>query len=301
MNPHLHRNQRFSKAISLLIVALAYGLAFAAVLASWPYYAHLGPVWAVAIADAIAMIVIWLVGLRFANASFYDPYWTVIPLFIAGYWWSLSGFDMTDMRRLLLLLVLSYWSIRLTGNWMVGWTGLVHEDWRYQDLRAKTGKLYQLVNLFGICGFPTFLVFIALLPAYPVLALRGEANPLMDVLALVIGLGAVTIQWVADEQMRIFRKGPDGQSGFMTGGLWAWSRHPNYFGEVMMWVSLYVFALSGYASDFAWSGLGAVAMLGLFLFISIPMMDERSAAKRAGYRDYMKNSSALLMLPPRKR
>ncbi len=299
-NPHLAKNAHYSKSASLLLVALAYVLAGVVVWATWPFYGHLGPIWGVLIADLIATAVIWACGLPFRNASVYDPYWSVVPLAIAGYWWSLSGFDTGDYSRLLLMLVLVYWSLRLTGNWIVGWPGLSHEDWRYQDLRAKSGKAYQLVNLFGICGFPTVLVFLGMLPAYPVLALEGAANPFVDIAALVVGLGAVTIQWVADEQMRIFRGAPDGNTAFMTGGLWAWSRHPNYFGEVMMWTSLWLFALAGFGAAFAWTGVGALAMLLLFLFISIPMMDKRSAAKRPGYADYMKRSSAFWMLPPRR-
>jgi len=298
-NPYLDRNRGYSKRVSLLIVTLAYILAGLAVWGSWPLYGHLGPIWGVLIADLIATAVIWAAGLPFANASFYDPYWTVIPLGIAGYWWSLSGFDTLDYSRVLLLLVVTYWSLRLTGNWAVGWPGLVHEDWRYGDLRAKTGKLYQLVNLFGICGFPTVLVFLGMLPAYPVLALDGAHSPAGDIAALIIGLGAVTIQWVADEQMRIFRKSPEGQTAYMTRGLWAWSRHPNYFGEVAMWTSLWVFAVTGFGMQWAWTGIGALAMLGLFLFISIPMMDRRSAAKRPGFADYMQSSRAFFMWFPR--
>ncbi|MEM0984655.1 MAG: DUF1295 domain-containing protein [Pseudomonadota bacterium] len=235
----------------------------------------------------------------FSNASFYDPYWSVAPPAMALYWWVASGADVGDYRQILILLVLLYWSIRLTMNWSVGWTGLKHEDWRYQDLRAGSGAAYQLVNLFGICMLPTGIVFLAMLPVYAVMVGDYDPNPLFDVAALIVGLGATTIQWVSDEQMRAFRKGVKGNEAVLAKGLWAWSRHPNYFGEIAMWLSLYLFALSAGGFSLAWTGVGFLAMVILFVFISIPMMDKKSAAKRPAFAEHMKNSSSLIMWPPR--
>lgn len=298
-NPHLEKNSKYSKTTSLLIVAFAYIVAFGAAAMSIHLTPSLHPIIQILIADIVATIVIWLAGLPFSNASFYDPYWSVIPVGIAAYWWSLAGFDF-DYSKLLFMLVLSYWAIRLTSNWAVGWTGLDHEDWRYQDLRASNGALYQFVNLFGICLLPTILVFLGMLPGYIVLAETHASSPLLDIFALVLGISAVTIQWVSDEQMRLFRKKPRGNSEVMRSGLWAWSRHPNYFGEVLMWTSLFLFAVSAAGTSALWTGVGTLSMLILFLFISIPMMDKRSAEKRPEFARHMKNSSAFFLMPPRK-
>ncbi len=297
-NPHLEKNQRYSRSRSLWIVFWAYVVALlvggCVVYLTQP----LGPIYSVLLADIAATFVIWGIGARLSNASLYDPYWSVIPVAIAGYWWSLSGFDVGDSRKLLLMLVLTYWAVRLTGNWVVGWPNLSHEDWRYQDLRAKTGSAYQLVNLFGICLFPTLIVFLGMLPAYIVLAEVHPPNPAFDLIPLVIGLGAVTIQWISDEQMRLFRKQNTDGDVVMKSGLWAWSRHPNYFGEVSMWLSLFLFAFSAAGLSALWSSVGWLAMLGLFLFISIPMMDNRSAAKRPAFKAHMGQSSAFFPWPP---
>lgn len=301
MNPHLAKNKRFGKLTSLTFVTIAYIIALAAALVSFPFFKEMGlnDIWAVFAADVVGTVVIWLCGMPFSNASFYDPYWSVAPVPIAIYWWSLSDYSM-EMGDVMLIIVLMAWAIRLTSNWVRDWPGLVHEDWRYQDLRAQNGSLYQLVNLFGICLFPTLLVFLGMLPAYAVLVQDTGSSGLLDIVAFVCGMFAVILQFWSDEEMRAFRKRPKGGEEVMTDGWWAWSRHPNYFGEVFMWFSLFLFALSAGGMAYLWTGIGALAMFLLFWFISIPMMDNRSAAKRPAYAEHMKHSSRFFLVPPKR-
>ncbi len=302
MNPHLSKNTGYGKPRSLMIVTGAYFLALVAAIATFPAFADWGPAWSVLAVDLVATLVIWAVGANISNASLYDPYWSVIPPAIALFWWSLAGFD-TDPRKVMFMIVLVYWAVRLTSNWARDWPGLHHEDWRYQEMRANNPAMYQVVNLLGICVFPTVLVFLGMLPGLPVLTGDNPANLVLDLVAFALGMSAVTIQLVADEQMRTFRfKKSTNQTnqGFYTDGLWAWSRHPNYFGEVLMWFSLWLFAMSAGLQNW-WTGIGWLGMLALFLFVSCPWMDRRSAAKREGYADYIKRSTMFFLMPPGKR
>ncbi len=302
MNPHLSKNAQYGKVRSLILVKLAYWVALAAAAIGFYFVRDWGPIWGILSADLIATVVIWAIGARLMNASLYDPYWSVIPPVIMVYWWSLSGFEMSA-NKLMMMAVILWWSVRLTTNWARDWPGLHHEDWRYQEMRADNPKLYQVSNLFGICIFPTVLVFLAVLPAYPVLSSSGPSNLVLDIIACLAGLSAATIQLFADGQMRHFRfKKTEGQAhaAFFTGGLWAFSRHPNYFGEVLMWFSLWLFALSAGWQN-AWTCIGWIAMLALFLFVSCPWMDRRSAAKRDGYADYIKTSSMFFPTWPKRR
>ena len=300
MNPHLDKNQKYSLSLSFVWIILAYFVALAAAVATVFLTPDLSPLWRVLLADVVATVIVWGFGTAFSNARFYDPYWSGAPPVMAIYWWYDAGAAAMDYRQMLLLLVLFYWAIRLTANWSCGWTGLKHEDWRYQDLRRGSGPVYPLVNLFGICMFPTLIVFAGMLPVYVLMTDQYPANPGWELVALVVGIGAVTVQWVSDEQMRAFRKGALGNEAVMDKGLWAWSRHPNYFGEVAMWTSLFLFALSAGGLSLAWTGIGALSMLILFLFISIPMMDKKSVAKRPAFAEHIKNSSALMMWPPKR-
>lgn len=299
MNPHLTKNEHYGKSRSLVIVFAAYVLALIGAGIVFSFTAPHGPIWGVLLANIAATVIIYVTGSRLMNASLYDPYWSVIPPIIMLYWWSLSGFDM-DPGRVMMMLVIAWWAIRLTTNWARDWPGLHHEDWRYGEMRANNPKMYQFANLFGICMFPTLLVFLGLLPAWPVLSGAAASNLPLDIIAFVIGIGAATIQLISDGQMRKFRQRPRGANQtFYTDGLWAWSRHPNYFGEVAMWFSLWIFAMSQSVGNW-WTGIGWVGMLALFLFVSCPWMDRRSAAKRPGYAEHMQHSNLFFMTPPKK-
>ena len=85
----------------------------------------------------------------------------------------------------------------------------------------------------------------------------------------------------------------------MDRGLWAWSRHPNYVGELGFWVSLALFGLAASPGDWWWLFLGAAAMLAMFLGASIPMMEERSLARRPDYQDVVDRVPRFVPRPPR--
>jgi steroid 5-alpha reductase family enzyme len=121
----------------------------------------------------------------------------------------------------------------------------------------------------------------------------------LDVVATLVGLGAVTLEATADLQMhRFVATRQPGQ--VMDRGLWGWSRHPNYVGELGFWVSVAVFGLAASPGDWWWLFLGAAAMLAMFLGASIPMMEERSLARRPGYQDVIDRVPRFVPRPPRR-
>ncbi len=294
MNPHLAANARYGRALSFLICTLVYVAALAAAYFSYPYLKDYGPIWAALWMDVIATFVVFIASLIFRNASLYDPYWSVAPVPIALFWWALSDFDTTDWRKILAFAAVCIWAIRLTVNWARGWTGLEHEDWRYQMLRSKSGVFYPLVNLTGIQLFPTVLVFLGCLPLYYIMALP-EATPLgwLDMLGFLVSVGGAAMELIADEQLKIFKKKHADPQAFIDSGLWYYSRHPNYFGEIIFWLGLFLMALSA-AAEYYWTGVGFLAMFLLFQFISIPMMDSRMVKKRPAYAAHMKKVSRLV-------
>ena len=109
------------------------------------------------IADVIATIFVWLMGVIFKTASMYDPYWSLQTLFF--YIGMLIYFNNFNLFTIIPLIVIALYSIRLTANFIIGFHDLTYVDWRYKMLASKSGKLFQLVNLFGICMFPTLVPF----------------------------------------------------------------------------------------------------------------------------------------------
>lgn len=251
-------------------------------------------------ADVAATLVIFAFSVRFDNSSFYDPYWSVAPLPVAIYFALSSASGAATLRQGLLLGLLALWGARLTWNWWRGWSGLDHEDWRYVELRRKHGRGYWLVSLTGIHLMPTLLVFGGLLPAWAALAGPGRALGWLDAVGALVALTAIAIEALADQQLRAFRQRSDRQpEEILESGLWATSRHPNYFGELLFWWGLLLLGLAA-APGAWWTGVGALGMTGLFLFISIPMIDARMLARRPAYGERMRRVSALIPRFPRR-
>jgi steroid 5-alpha reductase family enzyme len=147
---------------------------------------------------------------------------------------------------------------------------------------------------------PTFQVFAGMLPVYVVLTHRDRAVGWLDVVALAVGLGAVALELAADTQLHRFARTK--QPGeVMDRGLWAWSRHPNYFGEVSFWLSLGLFGLAAAPNEWWWIFVGTLLMLAMFLGASIPMMEQRSLERRPAYQDVIARVPRFVPRPPRSR
>lgn len=255
------------------------------------------PVVTVLVADLAATVVIFGAGTIADNGSLYDAYWSVVPPIVGAYWIGIAEPGASGVRQVLVMIVVVVWAIRLTANWARGWPGLEHEDWRYAELYQRGPK--HLIRFTAVMLFPTLIVFAGMLPLWPALgAGTNDVGPL-DGLALVAGLAATLIELVADEQMRGFAR-TKRPGEVMTTGLWKHSRHPNYFGELLFWVSLLLFGLAA-DPGWWWTGVGVVAMLAMFWFASIPMLDDRSRERRPEFAAHEARTRALLPLPKRSR
>ena len=288
-----------SKRESLVRVAAAYVIALA-VASAWliwgPDTRHL---WLDAlIADVLATLVIFAASRLHKNSSFYDAYWSVVPPLLLLYWWASAGEDVPDVRVILVALVVLGWSIRLTGNWVYSFPGLHHEDWRYPLFRERAGRFELIVDLAAIHLIPTFQVFLGSLPIYVAVTSTGQDVGWLDLAACALGLGAVALEFGADRQMHRFTR--DSQPGqVMDRGLWGWSRHPNYFGEISFWFSLALFGLAASPDSWWWLFAGTAAMTAMFLGASIPMMEKRSLERRPAYQDVIDRVPRLVPRPPK--
>ena len=263
------------KAASLAIVTIAYILAIG-VAAAWLVWGPgTGRLWLdTLLADVLGTLVVFGFSRAYGNSSFYDAYWSVIPPLLLFYWWSQSGPGVDQLRCWLIAIVVMVWAIRLTGNWVYAFPGLHHEDWRYPMFKERAGRFATVVDLVAIHLIPTGQVFLGMVPAYVAVTRPGPTVAWLMWVAFVIGIAAVALELTADVQMhRFVRDRSPGE--VMDRGLWGWSRHPNYFGEVSFWLSLALFGVSAAPTDTWWLVLGVLAMLAMFLGASIPMMEQR--------------------------
>jgi steroid 5-alpha reductase family enzyme len=287
-----------SRAAAFAVVTGCYVVAAVAALVTAILLRHHHPITVAFVADLVATVVIFALSVVLANASLYDPYWSVAPPVIAVAWAlaapdGLSGG--AQLRQVAVLALVAAWAVRLTGNWAIGWHGFTQEDWRYVMLRENTrGRLpWSLVNLVGIQLVPTLVVFVGLLPLWPALGAPTNSFNVLDVVAIVVTTAAIVIETLADNQMRAFTRDPANRGQTIDVGLWSRSRHPNYLGEISMWCGLWLFALAADPSWW-WTIAGPVVMVLLFETASIPMMEERSLQRRPEYADYQRRVPRLL-------
>ncbi len=281
-------------APSFILILFLYAAAFAiGYLAYWlcTAYGSMHPLIATFIADVVATLIVWLAGILFKNSSLYDPYWSVLPPFAFLLWIFLfdPGFSLVSI---LLLAGIGFWAIRLTTNWAIRWRGMQYQDWRYTMMHESKPKLWFLSNLFGINLIPTCFVFGGMIPAYYAISQHASAPGALTYIGLAICIGAAVLQLISDIQMELFKKRAEkGQN--IDEGLWRYSRHPNYFGEVSLWWGVWLMQM-GVVPELWYTVAGPVAMTLLFTCISIPMMEKRLLASRPAYAGYKKKVSMLV-------
>ena len=280
--------KNISRLPSFIIIGLIYILAV--VVSIFVYQKLEFDLWLkILIADVLATVIVYIFSVIFSNSSVYDPYWSVQPIVILG---ALATQKQLNVPMILCLVCVFLWGIRLTLNWAYTFKGLYHQDWRYTGYEEKTGRLYQLINFTGIHLFPTIVVYLCTMPAVYVLAMESEFS-LFCLIGFVISIGATVLQGVADYQMHKFRKNKTG--GFIRNGLWKYSRHPNYLGEILMWWGVAItafFALPTMKNPIILF-VGALVNNLMFIFVSVPLADGRQS-KKEGFTEYKKATRKFL-------
>ncbi len=282
----------FSRPQSFFIVIIIYVLAF---FLAWFIIFHFHDeniFLRILYADLAATILVFIASTIFKNASIYDPYWSVIPIWIAIYLTVMVSFDL-NLRGMLAVIVVVMWGIRLTWNWTSQWRGMHHEDWRYMGFRKKTGSAFWLVNFSGIHLMPTLLVFLGCLALVPAIGTNSTPVFWLDYLAFGLCVIGVIIESTADRQLRKFQHSNPPPDAILNSGLWKHVRHPNYTGEIIFWWGIFLFGLAASPKNW-WMMIGPVAITLLFIFISIPLIDRRMQDRRPGYPSHMRTTPPLL-------
>jgi steroid 5-alpha reductase family enzyme len=294
-------NSKIFKSNTLPVCLAVYLIALGIAIAVSFGFQSQNPVIVAGIADIAATIVVFAASMIFNNSSIYDPYWSIAPIPIAFFWaFNSLSHNISIIREIIVLVLLSTWAIRLTYNCMRRWTDIRQEDWRYADIRNNTGKFYWPVSFIGIHLFPTIIVFLGCLSLFPALSAGANRFNILDIIAVIITTSAVLIEATADHELKIFiLRRSDSEETIRT-GLWAYSRHPNYFGEVLFWWGLYLFALASNPA-YWWVIIGPVAITLLFVFVSVPMMDRHMLKKRQSYIHNIESLPALVPWFPKSR
>ena len=241
------------------------------------------------------MLLLWLASLRLRDASIADVFWgtgfaavALLSLLLAG----------PAPRALLLAAMASIWGLRLSAHLARRWRG-TGEDRRYRAMRAAWGDRFPLASLFTVFLLQGALLWVVSLPLQAAAAL-GTSRPLgpLDALGAVLWAAGLAFEAVADAQLARFLARPGSAGRVMQEGLWRYTRHPNYFGDALLWWGMGLVALSAGA---AWALVGPALMTFLLVRVSgVALLEREIGRRRPEYADYVARTSAFLPWPPRR-
>ena len=244
--------------------------------------------------DIVATVVTFIFSVIFKNSSVYDAYWSATPMVMAL--WLFVIEKAFSPMQIVFLIVFQLWGFRLTFNWVEVFTDFSYEDWRYIKYRNETPRIFwPIVNFFGIHMMPTLVVFSGMLPMFAIVKVAMNWMAIPGILIMLMG---ICFEFFADRQMHTFLN--SGKKGDVCDiGLWKYSRHPNYLGEISFWVGVYVTMLP-FAFEYWYYGIGWLSVAILFNVVSIPLMEKRQVSRRPQYVDYRKATSRLVIRPQKK-
>ena len=249
-------------------------------------------------AVSILMMLIWVWAYRIKNAGIVDIFWAFNFLIIAGVIWLLS--DGFEMRKNILCALASLWSLRL-GIYLLIRVGshLDIEEGRYKQLRAEWApnanlKFFVFFQMQALSN-----VFLAI--PFFIIALNPEPHvSLLEYIGAGMWLLAIIGEGLSDFQLKQFKKNPANKGKVCEAGFWNYSRHPNYFFQLMIWISVLIFALP---SPYGWISVVCPLVIGLLIFkvTGIPMTEEQSLRSKGDlYKEYQRTTSVFIPLPKRK-
>ncbi|MBT8438872.1 MAG: DUF1295 domain-containing protein [Gammaproteobacteria bacterium] len=239
-------------------------------------------------------LVTWVYSLFRHNVNIVDSLWSL--MFLAGACTYAVLADNFSDRNLLLLVLITVWALRLSiflaiRNWGEA------EDRRYRDIRANNEPHFNLKSLYIIFGLQAVLAWIISAPLLYALSTESTIG-VIEKFAAGLWLTGFVFESIADQQLYRFKSNPDNRGKVMDSGLWAYSRHPNYFGEFLIWWSFFLFALS---SGGWWTVFAPLIMTILLLKVSgVSLMEKDISERRAGYREYIQSTNAFFPGKPKR-
>ena len=283
------------KLKALLICLLVYLLAFGCAVLVCFNFLQLNQWFMILLGHLTATLVVFVASSIYKNSSFYDPFWSVAPIPIALYISIYPESEIINAEKIYLFLIpILFWALRLTFNWIRRWEGLLDEDFRYIDLKSL--RFSRLIDLFGIHIYPTLQVNLSLLPIYFALSVDTNEVNIWTYIFSLLTFMAVILELISDNQLWKFKQSSENTGKFIETGLWKYSRHPNYLGEILFWWGIYFMTLS-LDLNYWYLFVCPLAMNLMFSLKTCSMMDERSLLKREGYKSYMDRTNQLLILP----
>jgi len=246
---------------------------------------------------SVAMLVVWAISVRIRDASIVDIFWGAGFAGISLVGLSLGAGDFE--RRALVAALTVAWGLRLAAYLFVRNRG-EGEDSRYQSMRRRHGDRFAIVSLRTVFAFQGIMMLVVALPIVVAQSTSGAPLGALDALGAAIWACGLAFEAIGDIQLARFKGNPRNAGQVMDQGLWAWTRHPNYFGDFLVWWGI---GLTAASAALPWplvAALGPALMSFLLLRVSgVALLERRMKRTRPGYAEYAARTPAFFPRPPR--
>lgn len=237
---------------------------------------------------------VWLLSLIRRHVSIIDLFWGLGFVLIA--WLTYFRSDADSSLGLVIASMVTLWGVRLSGyltwrNWGQP------EDRRYGEMRGKHGARFPLVSLLTVFGLQAVLTWIISLPLQLGIPEVSELSALR-LLGIGLWLVGLSFESVGDLQLARFKADPANRGKVMNQGLWRYTRHPNYFGDCVVWWGFYLSTVQ--PSSWWLTLLGPLLMSFLLMRVSgVTLLEKSLSSRLEGYEAYVTRTSAFMPWPPR--
>lgn len=243
---------------------------------------------------ALCVTLLWLLSLKLADASIVDIFWG-LGFVLVSWLCLLTGWPPAS-RGWLLAVLTTLWGLRLAGY--LAWRNLGKgEDYRYRAMRERFGASFWWVSLPVVFLLQGLVMWIVSLPLQ--LGGRAEAGlSWLDAAGAALWLSGLAFESLGDWQLARFKSRPENRGRVLDQGLWRYTRHPNYFGDFLVWWGLFLVAWSG-GSPW-WTVVSPLLMSWLLMRVSgVRLLESTLRTSKPGYAEYMRRTSPFFPWPPR--
>ncbi len=248
-----------------------------------------------AVTIACLMLASWSVSLLRRDASIVDIVWGLGFVVVA--WAAKFVTGASGAGNWLLLMMVTVWGLRLAGYLAKRNLGN-GEDFRYRAMRRKHGERFAIVSLYSVFGLQGALMFVVSLPVTLGQRDTNAGAGFVVLLGFIVWAIGAYFEVVGDAQLARFKRDPRNTDQIMDQGLWGLTRHPNYFGDCLVWWGLAIVGAAQGAGP--WAFLGAVVMTVLLVRVSgAALLDRLLAKRKPGYAEYMERTSGFIPMPRR--
>jgi steroid 5-alpha reductase family enzyme len=273
------------KLVRFLLIASIIGLSIFLFTNKLPFY------WGIA-ATISALTILWLISLVVKDASIIDIFWGLGFVILA--WTYRVILQNNSGRSLIICILVTIWGVRLAlylANRNLG----KGEDYRYQAWRKEYGGNFWWVSYFRVFLLQGLLLW--LIGATLLVAQTANEWTSLDYVGVFFWTIGLIFESVGDYQLAQFKKNPDNKGKVLDSGLWRYTRHPNYFGDAVLWWGLFCFAASAGAW---WTIFSTVLMTFSLMKVSgVALLEKTLVETKPQYKDYVKRTSAFFPTMPK--